>query len=867
MAIKGKKGIVEFVVEIHGDKAAQEYQKLEDSLKRLKKEQKEFNEGSEDYKKIQTEINKTNKSLKELNPTYEQLTKQKKALERQLKRLTPGTEEFIKKSKEVEEVTKRHAALKTQIDNVSKAQKKAGTEAAKTGGIMSKLKGLNPFGMMLGPIGLLLTALGALFSAFSKSEKGAKLLTKAQGALQAVMSMLVKLTVDLAEKLQWVFENPQEALKEFGQLLLDQILNRIKGAVMAVGSLGKALGRLVVGDMAGAKDAAKEAGEAFLMMTTGLDGEQQKAFAEGVRETVKEVQKQTNSFVKLAMAKRNAGQAAGALAVQLQKLINEEERLNAIADANTLSFKAREQAAEQARVVSEQRARKEIELAKAQLGLLSQEINLRRANGEDVNDMLAAQADARAAVLAAEGNLQQTIFANDEMRRQLMQDRLERDLDIYIDGYDFQKTILERQLQDERLALDEKIRIQDEIERLGEDSFKKQIATIEQFTNQAVDVEELLQAARDGTLQQKIRDLELSEIIEGRQLEIIKERAIALMDFEETRAALEKQAAEERKSLREAEHAEIDDEFEASKNEELARLENEQAWALVYSDNKLQTELEFLQRRSALLEEWGEYDANLEREIVQKRVDLAEWEAEQKQILEERTRAARESAMQQTTAAINGGLDLLINSLSKDEEARKKHAKAIQAFEIAKVGTNLVAEISAIWRNANSNPANVLIPGFGTAIAAVQTGLAVGRAAIAVRNITAQQFATGGKVGQGNIARLPNGDNVLATLQTGEVVLTVPQQIALGGANTFKAIGVPGFSGGGAVGRPSSDVQLQPSASVAQSFGNNDVLLEKLDMLIKETKKQKTNLKASVVYDEFVDKGNEIEGARSGASW
>lgn len=66
--------------------------------------------------------------------------------------------------------------------------------------------------------------------------------------------------------------------------------------------------------------------------------------------------------------------------------------------------------------------------------------------------------------------------------------------------------------------------------------------------------------------------------------------------------------------------------------------------------------------------------------------------------------------------------------------------------------------------------------------------------------ISAQQFASGGKVGASNIKQLSNGDNVLATVKTGEVVLNKRQQKALGGDRTFASIGVPGFASGGLVG-------------------------------------------------------------------
>lgn len=82
----------------------------------------------------------------------------------------------------------------------------------------------------------------------------------------------------------------------------------------------------------------------------------------------------------------------------------------------------------------------------------------------------------------------------------------------------------------------------------------------------------------------------------------------------------------------------------------------------------------------------------------------------------------------------------------------------------------------------------------------IATGIA-GAAQTAI--IAAQPLATGGIVGKnirGRKIKRSNGDDTLTTLKTGEVVLNRTQQKALGGDNTFKAIGVPGFASGGRVG-------------------------------------------------------------------
>lgn len=68
-------------------------------------------------------------------------------------------------------------------------------------------------------------------------------------------------------------------------------------------------------------------------------------------------------------------------------------------------------------------------------------------------------------------------------------------------------------------------------------------------------------------------------------------------------------------------------------------------------------------------------------------------------------------------------------------------------------------------------------------------------------------FAEGGLVKGGLPIRRSNGDNVLATLKRGEVVLNDRQQMALGGSSMFRAIGVPGFASGGVAGGSTATLQ------------------------------------------------------------
>jgi hypothetical protein len=128
-------------------------------------------------------------------------------------------------------------------------------------------------------------------------------------------------------------------------------------------------------------------------------------------------------------------------------------------------------------------------------------------------------------------------------------------------------------------------------------------------------------------------------------------------------------------------------------------------------------------------------------------------------------------------------------------------------------------------------------------------------AAAQTATIVAQPLATGGIVGisgrrvndRQNMTSRANGDNVLATVRRGEVVLNERQQSALGGARTFRAIGVPGFANGGAIGAPNIAAIRSASGTGEDIAG----LLTRLDAKTDAINARIDRLKAFVVTEEI----------------
>jgi hypothetical protein len=147
----------------------------------------------------------------------------------------------------------------------------------------------------------------------------------------------------------------------------------------------------------------------------------------------------------------------------------------------------------------------------------------------------------------------------------------------------------------------------------------------------------------------------------------------------------------------------------------------------------------------------------------------------------------------------------------------------------------------------------------GSFLLAVPTGIAV---AAQIATIAAQPLAEGGVVtGQRvnqkqNIPTRSNGDNVLAYVKRGEVVLNQRQQSLLGGSPTFRRIGIKGFAEGGMV--------PPISAPIQGLSGNNDLsnFLQVIEAKTDAINNRIDRLQAYVVSDDIardLAEGNKLK--------
>jgi len=505
--------------------------KLEAKL--LTEKEGSYNRLSAQYSLNKLLLNQMSSAQRKNTKEGQQLVKTTNDIYQEMKKLQEETGKHVLSVGDYEKGTRKLLAQLDQMPGV------LGSASSGVKALGSQFKALlaNPVVLVIAAIAGSLTV---LFNAFKKSEKGAALMSKATGLFNGVMSQLVNISTKVAEAVEFAFSNPKEAILSLGKALVTGILNRFKGLAIAAFNTGRAIVESFKGNFEEAKKAAQDAVTGINQAITGLDAQGQKDLANAIRQTTQEVIDQTNAFIALEEAKRSVRTSNRELVKSIEQLITAEELAQVTADDSTKSFKDREAAAERARRAIEARAAKEIQLAKNNLSLLNQEISLRRGNGEQIEDLLDSQLEAYRAVIAAERELTVATAQNEKTRAELKQDRLERDLDILIDGFDNQKTINERIIADEEQTLQKRGQLYAETLALADETFAKQIETIQKFTGVNVDANELINESNAVVLNEKIRGLGLSEIIEGRLLEIVRERRTANQDLIEVERELAK---------------------------------------------------------------------------------------------------------------------------------------------------------------------------------------------------------------------------------------------------------------------------------------------------------------------------------------
>jgi len=271
-------------------------------------------------------------------------------------------------------------------------------------------------------IGLLVVGLTSLVSFFKRTEKGAQALRVIMAGVSAVVETLRARSIELGERIFNAFKNPQQAIKDLGNFIVQNLINRVK----AVGDLFLGVGKIIMStlklDAEGMKEGAAEVGNALVQVTTGVEdaGESFGKLKDEIEENVKAMtkeQKQLN-VIKVALREMNVERAKGALEVQ---------KARALARDATVSYEEQIEALERIKKAEEDRFARELKINEDRLRIAKEQLARFPSDEKAIEEV--AQAEIALANLKKEFFTQEIrLFRDIDSRKRAMRERENREL-------------------------------------------------------------------------------------------------------------------------------------------------------------------------------------------------------------------------------------------------------------------------------------------------------------------------------------------------------------------------------------------------------------------------------------------------------
>jgi len=538
-----------------------------------------------------------------------------------------------------EKESKRLNDLRKQFKSLSLVEKKSTKETKKLAKEITKLdKELKEVDEAAGQFQRNVGNYPDSFGDAAKSILGvAAAVITAKGAFDGVQGSL--------EATEEGSENVREISSKLGGVF-DQVKNVVAGAALDVFDYGKAVVESV------------QSGEGLIDSLTEQEG-QFKRTDEATTDFTDKVKNSADSQGELTRRIIEFEKASRPLEIRLTKLNGLIEEQGVIAGDSTRSFEQITAAILKGQDLQVKRANINVKLAKEELEIAQERVRIANLAGGAGVALLDEETQAIRSLIDAENDLKLEILENEKELRQVKQDRLEIDLDILIDGFDNQKTINERIIANEKETLDTRARLLDETNRLAEESFRGQKEVLAELSAAGLNVDDLL--LLDATeLAKQIQQLEQSEIINTRTLEVIRERRIVVQDLEDAQNDLN-DAQQEGVDIQKDIIAQEDALFKiittqgSATQEALDKLEEDRA----------KNEIENVTRKLDLAKEGSIEELNLQKELN----DLL--------LNEQEKRLAKEKENEEKAAEFNKNLqkatlDFIAEQFDKASERRIK---------------------------------------------------------------------------------------------------------------------------------------------------------------------------------------------------
>ena len=305
---------------------------------------------------------------------------------------------------------------KSSVDNLTESMNEAGEVSSAAfgqldkvlGGVPSKIKGAiggvkNLAGgfktlraaIISTGIGALVVALASLATFFTKTQRGAEMLEKAQAGLGAAFAIIIDKVSSLGEGLMTLFTDPVQSIKDFSATVKAFVTDKIQQLIEGFGILGQAIKAVFEGEFSKAANLAKEGfvkiGDSALALNPATAFMYQ--VGQAAAEMVPDIMDAANAAVQLADDAIRLRKAQRDLRVEMAESRRDVKAYNLIAEDTTKGFDERIEAAEKAIAIERALMAERQRIAEEELRIHEQNMALSESTEEDFEKQADLQAN------------------------------------------------------------------------------------------------------------------------------------------------------------------------------------------------------------------------------------------------------------------------------------------------------------------------------------------------------------------------------------------------------------------------------------------------------------------------------------------
>ena len=329
--------------------------------------------------------------------------------------------------KDLDEFQKEYSKLEKEVQG----QNKATADSIKNieGSSKSAAKGIKAIGASIKAIGigLLIAAFAKLKEVFEENQKVADFFNVTFEALSLAFNDFFNFLDSNIGNVIWyfkaIFNDPLQAVKDLGNAIKDNIIERFNSALEVAGYLGSALKKLFTGDFAGALDDAKSAGAEFVDVLTGVDDSANK-IADAVSGVVDATSKYVGETIKAAQATVELNKQAEIAAVLQQGLVEsfdrQAEKLRQVRDEERNTIADRIAANEQLKAVLDEQEAAMLQQVDTIIAAAQAQYN-KNANQENYIALLEATQEREAVLAQIEGFRSEQLSNDLALNRELLE--------------------------------------------------------------------------------------------------------------------------------------------------------------------------------------------------------------------------------------------------------------------------------------------------------------------------------------------------------------------------------------------------------------------------------------------------------------